>query len=156
MIRSLAVERGAHCEERRRIWRRPPCFSAAAVASLPFPPAAGQGHVHARHWPAASRRPAEGVWGRGLFLACHRQHAPFALAGELVLPPRLCFPVAGKHLHPEIDEPLPTPLSLLLHPLLPLPVWQDGVIRQPCQSWLQPAIRTAVGRAIFCRDTGTM
>lgn len=78
----------------------------------------------------------------------------------------------GKHLGPEIDivlcsllplpprqlPPLtssfsPHPLSpsplLLLHPLFPLPVWQDGVTASRARA--QRVIRTVVGRSIFAR-----
>lgn len=74
----------------------------------------------------------------------------------------------GKHLGPEIDivlcSPLPPTLPLtssfsprslspspllLLHPLFPLPVWQDGVTASRARA--QRVIRTVVGRSIFAR-----
>lgn len=109
MIMSLAEQRGSHWW----MWRRARRFSpraAAALAALPL--LLQQDKVMCtlaigRLPPADPLKVFGGEWGR-LFLERHRQHAPFALASELVLPPRLCFPVAGKHLHPEIDSnPLP-------------------------------------------------
>lgn len=59
MIMSLAEQRGTYCEDGQWMWRRPTCFSpmaAAALAALPLLlAAAGQGHVHAGHWPLADR-----------------------------------------------------------------------------------------------------
>lgn len=64
MIMSLAEQRGTYCAGSAvDVAVSDVFFSEGCRRSrhTPVPPAAGQGHVHARHWPAASRRPTEGV-----------------------------------------------------------------------------------------------